>query len=448
MIAGDEPVLVDGLLRLMNRRGEMRVIGSGTTVAAALETVRSLRPDVLLTDYRMPDGEAAGLTAVVVAEQPGTKVIVLIDTVAPEGALRCIAAGCSGVIAKTAPVDDVARAIQRVHNGEVVIPAALLVQVVAGSHRTGRSLGDDLTRRERNAVASRSWSNAAGHRSSDVDQPEHSPQSHAARAREVGRTFQARGCGHSEAGGFDGGAAMTSHTVVDRAQWGLLMEMVPGAIIGVDEKGVILFANSDAASVFGYRRDELVGQPVERLLPGVPSRGALRTAVLRRSTAIRVHDDGGAADSPSEGRDRVSQRDRAGMESVGRRSRRDARGTGHHGTEAGQGEVPRVVEVADDAAVGVDRAGLIARVNTEAEELFGYTRAELMDQPIAILVPQLLPAAPDHAASPHIRVRGTLELGAGRPLEGRRKGWFRVPGRDLSFSARYQSRLSRRRRDP
>jgi putative two-component system response regulator len=148
VVAGDEPVLVDGLLRLMNRRGEMRVIGSGTTVAAALEAVRTFRPDVLLTDYRMPDGEAAGLTAIVVAEHPETKVIVLIDTVAPEGALRCIAAGCSGIIVKTAPVDDVARAIQRVHDGEVVLPAAVLPHVVAGLHRNQRTLGDDLTRRE------------------------------------------------------------------------------------------------------------------------------------------------------------------------------------------------------------------------------------------------------------------------------------------------------------
>ncbi len=148
VVAGDEPVLVDGLLRLMNRRGEMRVIGSGTTVAGALEAVRSLRPDVLLTDYRMPDGEAAGLTAVVATEHPETKVIVLIDTLAPEGAMRCIAAGCSGVILKSAPVDDVARAIQRVHDGEVVLPAALLSQVVSGLHRNGRRLGDDLTRRE------------------------------------------------------------------------------------------------------------------------------------------------------------------------------------------------------------------------------------------------------------------------------------------------------------
>lgn len=148
VVAGDEPLIVDGLLRLMHRRGELRVIGSGGTVAEALEAVRSLRPDVLLADSRMPDGEAADLTAVVLAEHPETKVIVLIDAAAPESALRCISAGCSGVIAKTTPVDDVARAIQRVHDGEMVMPPALLAQVVAGLRRTGPSPGDDMTRRE------------------------------------------------------------------------------------------------------------------------------------------------------------------------------------------------------------------------------------------------------------------------------------------------------------
>jgi putative two-component system response regulator len=148
VIAGDEPLLVEGLLRLMNRKGEMRVIGSGQTWAEALDAVRTLRPDVLLADYRMPGGDAAGLTEVVLAEHPETKVIVRVDTAAPEAALRCIAAGCSGVIAKSAPVDDVARAIRRVHDGEVVIPAALLPQVVSELRRTGHRIGDDMTRRE------------------------------------------------------------------------------------------------------------------------------------------------------------------------------------------------------------------------------------------------------------------------------------------------------------
>jgi putative two-component system response regulator len=148
VVAGDEPVLVDGLLRLMNRRGEMRVIGSGKTRAEALAVVAGLRPDVLLTDYRMPDGDASVLIESVLTDHPETKVIVLIDASAPEAALRCIAAGCSGVIAKTAPVDDVASAIRRVHDGEVVIPAALLPQVVAGLRRSGPRVGDDMTRRE------------------------------------------------------------------------------------------------------------------------------------------------------------------------------------------------------------------------------------------------------------------------------------------------------------
>ena len=61
---------------LMNRKGETRVIGSAQTWAEALEAVRTLRPDVLLADYRMPGGDAAGLTEVVLAEHPETKVIV------------------------------------------------------------------------------------------------------------------------------------------------------------------------------------------------------------------------------------------------------------------------------------------------------------------------------------------------------------------------------------
>jgi putative two-component system response regulator len=149
VVAGDEPMLVEGLLRLMNRKGEMRVIGSGQTAAEALEAVQTLRPDVLLADYRMPDGDAADLTRVVLTDFPETKVIVCIDASAPEVALRCITAGCSGVIAKTARVDDVARAIRRVHDGEVVIPADLLPQVVSGLRKREQRVGEDMTRRER-----------------------------------------------------------------------------------------------------------------------------------------------------------------------------------------------------------------------------------------------------------------------------------------------------------
>lgn len=130
----------------------MRVVGSGQTIAEALDAVRSLRPDVLLTDYRMPDGDAASLIRIVIADHPETKVIVLIETAVADAALRCIAAGCSGVVAKNAPVDDIAMAIRRVHDGQLVIPPALMPEIVSGLRRSEPRLGADITRREREVL--------------------------------------------------------------------------------------------------------------------------------------------------------------------------------------------------------------------------------------------------------------------------------------------------------
>jgi PAS domain S-box-containing protein len=46
-----------------------------------------------------------------------------------------------------------------------------------------------------------------------------------------------------------------------------LLEAVPGALVGVDRAGVIRYINRVAQSLFGYDRDDLVGQPIETLVP-------------------------------------------------------------------------------------------------------------------------------------------------------------------------------------
>jgi PAS domain S-box-containing protein len=46
-----------------------------------------------------------------------------------------------------------------------------------------------------------------------------------------------------------------------------LLEAVPDALVGVDESGVIRFVNRQTESLFGYERDDLVGQPIETLVP-------------------------------------------------------------------------------------------------------------------------------------------------------------------------------------
>jgi len=46
-----------------------------------------------------------------------------------------------------------------------------------------------------------------------------------------------------------------------------LLEAVPDALVGMDQKGVIRFVNHQTESLFGYDRDDLVGQPIHTLVP-------------------------------------------------------------------------------------------------------------------------------------------------------------------------------------
>ncbi|HKM99398.1 MAG TPA: PAS domain S-box protein, partial [Candidatus Binataceae bacterium] len=58
------------------------------------------------------------------------------------------------------------------------------------------------------------------------------------------------------------------------------------------------------------------------------------------------------------------------------------------GESAGERRFRLVIEAAPNAVVMIDRAGRIAMVNTQAERAFGYSRAELVGQPVEMLVPE------------------------------------------------------------
>ena len=50
-------------------------------------------------------------------------------------------------------------------------------------------------------------------------------------------------------------------------RWAALVEAAPDAMLCVDAGGTVVFANDQTVRLFGYRREELVGRPVELLIP-------------------------------------------------------------------------------------------------------------------------------------------------------------------------------------
>jgi formate hydrogenlyase transcriptional activator len=101
--------------------------------------------------------------------------------------------------------------------------------------------------------------------------------------------------------------------------------------------------------------------------------------------------------------------------------------TNPKGETAGERRFRLVVEAAPNAMVMIDRAGKIALVNTEAERVFRYSRAELVGQPGEMLVPERF-------RSHHPRLRETFfadpqprPMGAGRDLYGLKKDGSEFP---------------------
>jgi PAS domain S-box-containing protein len=232
-------------------------------------------------------------------------------------------------------------------------------------------------------------------------------------------------------------AAIRDATVRKRAEAKFrgLLEAAPDAIVGVDRTGVIALVNGQAERLFGYPREELIGQPVEILVPRalrerhVIDRSAYaadpepRPMGAGRELAGRRRD---GTEFPAEiSLSSIETEDgvllSAAIRDVTERKRAEAKFRG-------------LLEAAPDAIVGVDRTGAIALVNGQAERLFGYRREELIGQPVEILVPeQLRDLHPVHRSA-YFADPEQRPMGAGMELAGRRRDGTEFPA-EISLSA-------------
>lgn len=214
-----------------------------------------------------------------------------------------------------------------------------------------------------------------------------------------------------------------------------ILDIIPGAILCVVGDGAIVYANAAAAELFGYERDALINVQLERLLPS-SSRDVLSSPESNGAGDLGIGSDGAATQLVARrrgGSDFAAEimltRTRMGGRSVVMLAPRDV-GERRRDTATFRG----VLDVSDDAALAIDREGRIALVNAEAEELFGYTSSELIDQSVDMLV--LPPSQNVAAAGESDRIPGQpLDLlGPGTPLEARRKDGSEFPV-EISLSA-------------
>ena len=170
---------------------------------------------------------------------------------------------------------------------------------------------------------------------------------------------------------------------------GAILECADDAIISKDLNGIIQWSNAAAERLFGYTSAELVGSSVRRLIP--PELQHDEDEILARLSrgerieqfeTVRLAKDGRRLDvaltiSPV--------RNAAGTIIGASKIARDV--TEQRRASAAQAFLAAIVSSSDDAILAKDLNGIIQSCNAAAEQVFGYTAAELVGRPVRILIP-------------------------------------------------------------
>lgn len=142
VLAEDQTMVRGALTALLSLEGDLQVVGEAGDGAEAEALVRSLLPDVLVTDIEMP--ERSGLELALAVKGLPTRVVIL-TTFGRTGFLRrALEAGALGYLLKDAPSAELADAIRRVARGLRVIDPHLAAQAWDDD--------DPLTERERHVL--------------------------------------------------------------------------------------------------------------------------------------------------------------------------------------------------------------------------------------------------------------------------------------------------------
>jgi len=151
-IVDDHKVLVDALMLIIQTNQDMTVVATGGNCRECIELVQRTRPQVLLLDVMLPDGNGIDLVASLKDISPETNVLILTSLNDETTLMRAMQTGASGFASKGRNLAEVLQSIRKTAAGEIAIPTGLLLGLLNRTPRDENAKTrsqDTITQRER-----------------------------------------------------------------------------------------------------------------------------------------------------------------------------------------------------------------------------------------------------------------------------------------------------------
>jgi DNA-binding NarL/FixJ family response regulator len=130
LLVDDHVLFREGLISLIGPQPDLQVIGQAGGVQEAIGAARTLRPDIILMDFTLPDGTGLDATLAILAELPDTKIIFLTVHEDDETLFAAIRAGAVGFLFKDTRAAELLKRLRAVARGEAGISPAIALRIL------------------------------------------------------------------------------------------------------------------------------------------------------------------------------------------------------------------------------------------------------------------------------------------------------------------------------
>ncbi len=148
MIIEDHQIVTDGLAALLKDQPDIVVVGTAGSVAESVGRAGDLAPDVLLVDFRLPDGTGAEAGARIREVRPNARLVFLSRDDSDAAQIAAIEAGASAFLHKSRAAAEVVKTIRLVAQGRNLVTPTT-ISTLLGKRRTMSIQLQSLTQRER-----------------------------------------------------------------------------------------------------------------------------------------------------------------------------------------------------------------------------------------------------------------------------------------------------------
>lgn len=148
LLVDDHAVLAESLSVLLGRQADLDVVGTARTLAEAHRLVGSSRPDVVLLDVALPDGDGVAEIPALLERHPGARIVVLTGSTSDRVLVAAVEAGAAGFLSKSGGVRRVVDTVRAAAADEAVLPEATLERLVPLMQQRAEERQVRLTERE------------------------------------------------------------------------------------------------------------------------------------------------------------------------------------------------------------------------------------------------------------------------------------------------------------